>query len=74
MTLSMDYNKALEQGRKLLKSFAQAGIIALVDEATEYQNFRDKNALQTILNQFLKKEHAVWLKDSQMNFIFKCLN
>jgi hypothetical protein len=62
MTLSMDYNKALEQGRKLLKSFAQVGIIALVDEATGYQDFRDKNALQTILNQFLKKEHAAWAK------------
>lgn len=61
-TLSLDYDKALEQSRKLLKSFANVGIIALVDEATGYQDFRDKNALQAILNQYLKKEHAAWAK------------
>jgi hypothetical protein len=37
----------------MLKAFAKVGIIALVDEATGYQDVRMKDALETILNQYL---------------------
>jgi hypothetical protein len=53
---------AARQSRKLLKSFANIGIVALIDEATGYQDFRDKNALQQLLDKYLKKEYAAWAK------------
>ena len=46
----------------LLLALAHIGIIALVDEATGYQEIRDRVALQAILNRFLLKEFAAWAK------------
>ncbi len=46
----------------LLRGFARVGIIALVDEATGYQEVRDKRALEAILDQFLRKTLAAWAK------------
>lgn len=46
----------------LLQGFARVGIIALVDEATGYQEVRDRQALNAFLDQFLRKEFAVWAK------------
>ncbi|MCI0560880.1 MAG: P63C domain-containing protein, partial [Nitrososphaera sp.] len=37
-------------------------IIALVDEATGFQAIRDREALQEILDRFLRKELAAWAK------------
>lgn len=42
--------------------FSEVGIIALVDEATGYQNTRDREALQAILDRFLRHELAAWAK------------
>jgi hypothetical protein len=47
---------------KLARAFAKVGIIALVDEATGYQEVRDRLALQAILDKFLRKEFAAWAK------------
>jgi hypothetical protein len=46
----------------LLRGMAHVGIISLVDEATGYQEIRDKKALQEILDKYLLKEFAVWAK------------
>ncbi len=46
----------------LVRGLARVGIIALVDEATGYQEVRDKLALQEILDQYLLKEFAAWAK------------
>lgn len=46
----------------LMRGLAQVGIIALVDEATGYQDIRHKQALQAILDRFLQKELAAWAK------------
>jgi hypothetical protein len=46
----------------LTRAFAKVGIIALVDEATGYQEVRDRLALQAILDRFLRKELAAWAK------------
>lgn len=46
----------------LLSGFAAVGIIALVDEATGYQDVRPRDALQRYLDAFLLKEHAKWAK------------
>lgn len=44
----------------LIRGLAHVGIAALVDEATGYQEVRDRNALQAILDAFLRKELAAW--------------
>ena len=46
----------------LLRGLAHIGIIALVDEATGYQEIRDRLALRAILDKFLRAEHAKWSK------------
>jgi hypothetical protein len=46
----------------LLRGMAHVGIIALVDEATGYQEIRDKRILQEILDKYLLKEFATWAK------------
>lgn len=46
----------------LVRGFARVGIIALVDEATGHQEVRDKQALQEILDKYLRKEFAAWAK------------
>ncbi len=51
-----------ERCRILSQGFAVVGITALVDEATGYQEVRDRLALQAILDSFLRKEFAAWAK------------
>lgn len=46
----------------LTRAFAKVGIVALVDEATGYQEVRDRRALEAILDRFLRKELATWAK------------
>jgi hypothetical protein len=45
-----------------MRGLAHVGIIALVDEATGYQDVRDRLALQAILDAYLRKELAAWAK------------
>ena len=68
----MDANKAgvlgsrqrliAEKAETLFKGFAHVGIIALIDEATGYQEVRDRQALQAILDAYLREELAAWAK------------
>ena len=51
----------------LVRAFAKLGIVALVDEATGYQEVRDRKALQAILDAYIAKEFAAWAKGSQMS-------
>jgi hypothetical protein len=51
-----------DQCEVLTRAFAKVGIIALVDEATGYQEIRDREALQALLDKFLLKEYAKWAK------------
>jgi hypothetical protein len=46
----------------LVRALAQTGIVALVDEATGYQEVRDRRALQAILDRYLRQEFAAWAK------------
>ena len=46
----------------VMRALAKVGIIALVDEATGYQEIRDKLALQKILDKYLLHEFAKWAK------------
>jgi len=51
-----------ERARILYRGFATLGIIALVDEATGYQEIRAKEALQAYLARFIRKELAAWVQ------------
>ncbi|UYZ69131.1 P63C domain-containing protein [Moraxella bovis] len=46
----------------IIRSVAKVGLVALIDEATGYQEIRDKKALQAILDKYLAKELAAWAK------------
>jgi len=46
----------------LIRGFAHIGIIALVDEATGYQEVRDRLALQKILEKYIATELQPWAK------------
>ena len=50
------------QAETLIRGLATIGIIALVDEATGYQEIRDRQALHKILDAYLLSEHAKWAK------------
>ena len=46
----------------LVRALSKVGIIALVDEATGYQEVRDRIALQQILERYISKELLPWTK------------
>jgi hypothetical protein len=55
--------KALAERASILQhGFATVGIIALVDEATGYQDVRQRDALAKILERFVAKELRPWIK------------
>ena len=51
-----------KQAEILVRGFARVGIIALVDEATGYQEIRDKKALEQILARYISGELLEWAK------------
>lgn len=51
-----------QKAKIMIRALARIGIVALVDEATGYQEFRNKEALQALLDAFLQKEFAAWAK------------
>jgi len=68
----MDARKAGKLGKRqeviadmaevILRGLAHVGIIALVDEATGYQAFRDRLELQKILDKYITDEWAKWTR------------
>lgn len=46
----------------IIRAVAKVGIIALVDEVTGYQDIRHREALQAILDRYLRREFAAWAK------------
>ena len=54
--------KVAKQCEIVMRALAHIGIISLVDEATGYQQVRDRDALQKILDKYLKDEWAKWTK------------
>ena len=54
--------RAAEQADMLVRGLAETGIVALVDEATGYQQVRARDALQAYLEKFLRAELAAWVQ------------
>jgi hypothetical protein len=46
----------------ITRALARVAIAALIDEATGYQEVRDRRALQAILDRYLRQEFAAWAK------------
>ena len=56
INLSARQKVIADQCEILVRSFAKIGLIALIDEATGYQDIRVKDALQKILDKYLLEE------------------
>ena len=72
--LTKEQEMTAERAYVLMKGFATVGIIALIDEATGYQEERDRLALQEILDKYLLPYKAAWAKrfpDSFYKAIFR---
>ncbi|MCX6967105.1 MAG: P63C domain-containing protein [Verrucomicrobia bacterium] len=52
----------------IMRSLAKLGILALVDEATGYQEIRDRKALQKILEKYIKDDWAKWTRRFPLEF------
>ncbi len=50
------------QATILLNAFAKIGVVALIDEATGYQQIRDPNALRILVQQYIDEEKREWEK------------
>ncbi|MCV7091373.1 P63C domain-containing protein [Mycobacterium interjectum] len=61
-TLAPNQKRFAIQAEILMRAFATVGIIALVDEATGYQDVRARDALATILEQYIEKELQKWVR------------
>jgi len=57
-----------KQAEILVRAFAKVGIVALVDEATGYQETRNREALQEILKRFISQELLEWVRTFPMDF------
>lgn len=60
--LPLRYKKMVQAADLVIRGLAEVGIVALVDEATGYQDVRRRAALQEVLDSFLLKELAAWAK------------
>jgi hypothetical protein len=52
----------------LVRGLTKTGIVAMVDEATGYQDFRARDALATILEGFVAKELQKWVRTFPSDF------
>ena len=57
-----NYEHIINACDTLMRGFARVGIVALVDEATGYQDARAKDALAKILEAFIATELRKWVK------------
>ena len=66
--LSSRHLKIAMQCELLVRGLANVGIIALVDEATGYQDIRARRSLATILERYIAKELQPWTRTFPYEF------
>jgi hypothetical protein len=54
--------RAVFAAENIVLALAKTGIVALIDEATGYQEIRNKDELRALLDAYLNKELAAWAK------------
>jgi hypothetical protein len=52
----------------LVRAFARVGIVALVHEATGYQEVRDRDALQEVLKRYISEDLMGWVRTFPLEF------
>lgn len=62
------YRDMVQAADTLVRGLAKVGILALVDEATGYQNIRAKDALAKILQEYLSKKRQIWTQTFPIDF------
>lgn len=67
-TLPPNQLHVAKQAEILIRALANVGIVALVDEATGYQNERARDALAKILEEFIAKELRKWVRTFPPDF------
>lgn len=60
--LSPSQRKIADRCEIMMRGFARVGIIALIDETTGYQEFREKDALRRVLDRFIDGVIHKWIK------------
>jgi hypothetical protein len=60
--------KIASNAKLLMRALAHTGIIALVDEVTGYQQYRTKDALTRILEEFIAKELQPYVPTFQVDY------
>lgn len=58
--LTQSQKKIADKADVLMRGLAHIGIIALIDEATGYQDIRDRSELQKILRAYISEELIPW--------------
>lgn len=58
----------VEQAKILMLAFARVGVVALIDEATGYQQIRDPGALRLLVQQYIAQEKREWDKQFPDSF------
>jgi hypothetical protein len=66
--LSAPQERTAVQAEIIMRGLATVGIIALVDEATGYQDIRARDALATILEEFIAKEIQAYVQTFPPDF------
>jgi hypothetical protein len=66
--LNQNQEHVAKQCAILQHGFATVGIIALVDEATGYQDYRARDALAKIIEKFVAKEIRPWVRTFKPEF------
>ncbi len=59
-SLNYQQEHIAKQAEILIRAFARVGVIALVDEATGYQDVRDRQALRAILKEYIDGKLYEW--------------
>jgi len=61
-SLSDKQLKTAERAYAIMVAFAKLGLVAIIDEVTGYQDERDRNELQKILEKYISAELIPWTK------------
>jgi hypothetical protein len=60
--LSDEEKTRADISERIIISIANVGLVALIDEATGFQSLRPRDALQVLLDKYLRRELAAWAK------------
>ena len=60
-----------KQAQIIVNAFAKTGVIAVIDEATGYQKYRNKDALRLLVESYIIEEARQWMKEFPDEFFYE---